>query len=58
MRPSHALVAEKSEPIEQMLAEVVTPGGITERGLQVLKGAGVPDAWEAACQAVLEKLRG
>ncbi|MFT4150676.1 MAG: NAD(P)-binding domain-containing protein [Paracoccaceae bacterium] len=52
-----ALIAEKPEPMPQLLEELVTPGGITERGLQVLGGAGLPAAWDAACQAVLDKLR-
>jgi pyrroline-5-carboxylate reductase len=50
------LIAEKSEPMDQMLEELVTPGGITERGLQVLSARGVPAAWEEACAAVLDKL--
>ncbi|WP_192181662.1 pyrroline-5-carboxylate reductase family protein [Mesorhizobium amorphae] len=52
------LIAEKSEPMDQMLEELVTPGGITERGLQVLSARGVPAAWEEACTAVLDKLTG
>lgn len=50
------LIAEKSEPMDQMLEELVTPGGITERGLQVLAARRVPAAWEEACMAVLDKL--
>ncbi|MET3580313.1 pyrroline-5-carboxylate reductase [Mesorhizobium robiniae] len=50
------LIAEKDEPMDQMLEELVTPGGITERGLQVLSLRGVPAAWEEACVAVLDKL--
>lgn len=53
-----ALIAEKPEPVAQLLDELVTPGGITEKGLQVLAGAKVPGAWDAACDAVLQKLRG
>lgn len=52
-----ALIAEKPEPVAQLLHELVTPGGITERGLHVLEEADVPAAWEEACQAVLDKLR-
>ena len=52
------LVAEKGEPMDQILDELVTPGGITERGLQVLSAHGVPEAWEEACMAVLNKLTG
>lgn len=52
------LIAEKDEPMARMLEELVTPGGITERGLQVLSAHGVPAAWEEACVAVLDKLTG
>ena len=44
--------------MERMLLELVTPGGITERGLQVLSAREVPMAWEEACMAVLAKLTG
>ncbi|TIR16836.1 MAG: hypothetical protein E5X34_25000 [Mesorhizobium sp.] len=50
------LIAEKLEPVDQLLEELVTPGGITERGLQVLSARGVPAAWNEACAAVLDKL--
>lgn len=53
-----ALIAEKPDPIGDLLHELVTPGGITERGLNVLDAAAVPQGWDAACQAVLDKLRG
>jgi pyrroline-5-carboxylate reductase len=52
------LIAEKPEPMGQLLDELVTPGGITERGLQVLSARGVPAAWDEACAAVLDKLTG
>lgn len=52
-----ALIDEKAAPMEQMLGELVTPGGITERGLHVLADAGLAQGWEAACTAVLESLR-
>ncbi|WP_434723796.1 pyrroline-5-carboxylate reductase family protein [Mesorhizobium sp. RIZ17] len=52
------LIAEKPEPIDLLLEQLVTPGGITERGLQVLSARGVPAAWEEACAAVLDKLTG
>ncbi|PWJ93398.1 pyrroline-5-carboxylate reductase [Mesorhizobium loti] len=52
------LIEEKDQPMDQMLEELVTPGGITERGLQVLSARGVPAAWEEACTAVLDKLMG
>lgn len=53
-----ALVAGKPQPMDQMLHELVTPGGITERGLQVLAQGGVAEQWRAACDAVLAKLEG
>lgn len=50
------LVAEKPEPIEKLLDDLVTPGGITELGLDVLKNGGQPALWEDACAAVLARL--
>ncbi|MEN5081799.1 pyrroline-5-carboxylate reductase dimerization domain-containing protein [Bosea sp. TWI1241] len=50
------MVAERPEPVEELLASLVTPGGITERGLSVLSEDGVPQGWERACDAVLAKL--
>jgi pyrroline-5-carboxylate reductase len=41
-----------------MLTELVTPGGITELGLNVLDAAGQPQAWQQACEAVLKRLTG
>lgn len=52
------LIAQRAEPMDRLLEELVTPGGITERGLQVLSARGVPQAWEEACEAVLDKLTG
>lgn len=52
------LIDHRPEPMGDLLHELVTPGGITERGLQVLGAQGVPEAWAAACDAVLAKLRG
>lgn len=53
-----ALIDGKPQPMAQMLRELVTPGGITERGFQVLAAHGVGPGWEAACDAVLDKLKG
>jgi pyrroline-5-carboxylate reductase len=50
------LIAENDQPVEQMLKELVTPGGITELGLNVLDAAGQPQAWQQACEAVLARL--
>lgn len=46
------------QSMPDLLRDLVTPGGITELGLQVLDRQGVPDAWEEACAAVLTRLRG
>ncbi|MFB2550477.1 pyrroline-5-carboxylate reductase family protein [Ensifer soli] len=51
------LIAEKPEGMERLLEELVTPGGITERGLDVLRGRDVPQAWTEACAAVIDKLK-
>lgn len=53
-----ALIAESPQEMDVMLRELVTPGGITERGLQVLSEGGLAPLWEDACGAVLTKLRG
>jgi pyrroline-5-carboxylate reductase len=50
------LLAEKPEPIETLLAELVTPGGITELGLDILAARGQPDIWREACAGVLARL--
>lgn len=52
------LVALHPEPMPELLRSLVTPGGITERGLEVLDGHGALDAWSTACDAVLTKLGG
>lgn len=51
------LIAEKSDTMEKMLEELVTPGGITELGLNTLAAGGQPDIWQKACEAVLDRLR-
>jgi pyrroline-5-carboxylate reductase len=50
------LIAEKPDRMEQMLAELVTPGGITELGLGVLTAGDQPAVWRRACEAVLGRL--
>ncbi len=50
------MIAEKPEPMEDLLGELVTPGGITELGLGVLAEGGVPQCWDAASQAVYDRL--
>jgi pyrroline-5-carboxylate reductase len=51
------LVDEQPEPVPELLRSLVTPGGITELGLGVLKERGATDAWTAACDAVLARLQ-
>ncbi|MBB3966790.1 pyrroline-5-carboxylate reductase [Rhizobium metallidurans] len=50
------MIAETAQPMEAILGDLVTPGGITELGLQVLDLEGQPAAWQAACEAVLARL--
>lgn len=52
------LIAETDQPMETLIGELVTPGGITELGLDVLAKEGQPQAWLAACGAVLQRLSG
>lgn len=51
-------VADSPLSMEVLLSELVTPGGITERGLITLREAGALQAWEQACDAVKAKLAG
>ena len=50
------MIAERPETGEALLQSLVTPGGITECGLQVLTAEGVEASWQLACDAVLAKL--
>lgn len=50
------MTAESAEPMETILKDLVTPGGITELGLTVLDQQSQPAAWRAACDAVLARL--
>lgn len=52
------MIARSQTPMDVLLSELATPGGITERGLGVLSDGGTPAAWDAACATVLAKLRG
>lgn len=52
------LIAEKDQPMETLLAELVTPGGITELGLDLLAARGQPEIWQEACGAVFTRLTG
>jgi pyrroline-5-carboxylate reductase len=49
-------IASSPMPMDQLLSELVTPGGITERGLNLLRARGALAAWEEACAAVRDKL--
>ncbi len=49
-------IASSSTPMDQLLLELVTPGGITDRGLDLLQDRGALAAWEEACDAVKAKL--
>lgn len=51
-------VADSPLSMAVLLEELVTPGGITERGLITLQEAGALNAWEVACDAVKAKLAG
>ncbi|MBB3610853.1 NAD(P)-binding domain-containing protein [Rhizobium sp. BK602] len=52
------LIAERDQPMEDLLSELVTPGGITELGLKIMEVGGQPAVWREACEAVLARLTG
>lgn len=52
------MVDEHEATVDDLLARVVTPGGITEAGLAHLEAAGTREAWHGACDVVLRKLHG
>jgi pyrroline-5-carboxylate reductase len=49
--------AEQDAPMQDILASLCTPGGITQAGLTHLKAQGVSGAWSDACDLVLDRLR-
>lgn len=55
---SGAPAAPLARDMQGVLRDLVTPGGITECGLQSLAAAGQPAAWDQAMAAVLAKLTG
>ncbi len=55
---SGRIQGEQDAPMDDILASLCTPGGITETGLCSIERNGVPDAWTDACDLVLRKLRG
>lgn len=50
--------AEQDAPMQDVLASLCTPGGITEAGLDHLATHSVKQAWCGACEVVLGRLRG
>lgn len=52
------MAAEDRRPMDEVVAGLATPGGITEAGLDMLGGAGVPEAWSRACAAARARMRG
>ncbi len=52
------MIAEEDAVMEDILASLCTPGGITRAGLDHLEATGVPSAWEGACNLVLRRLQG
>ncbi|GAA5658039.1 pyrroline-5-carboxylate reductase [Brucella sp. NBRC 13694] len=52
------LIAEKPEPMSQLLSDLVTPGGITELGMKILSEGGHQAIWREASEAVLTRLVG
>jgi pyrroline-5-carboxylate reductase len=51
-------IAGSAAPMERLLADLVTPGGITDLGLTLLEERGALAAWEEACAAVRARLAG
>ncbi|WP_255012294.1 pyrroline-5-carboxylate reductase [Roseovarius sp. M141] len=52
------MIAEEDAPMDDILATLCTPGGITRAGLDHLEAKGAPAAWNGACDLVLRKLQG
>jgi pyrroline-5-carboxylate reductase len=52
------ILKNPGEPLSAMLEELATPGGITELGLRDLESARALEAWPAAAEKVLARLRG
>ncbi|MEO0910583.1 MAG: pyrroline-5-carboxylate reductase dimerization domain-containing protein, partial [Pseudomonadota bacterium] len=50
------IIAEKDQPVAEILKSLATPGGITEAGLQHLENTQAIKAWEEASEIVLKKL--
>ncbi len=52
------MIAQEDAPMDDILASLCTPGGITRAGLDHLEAQGAPAAWEGACDLVLARLKG
>ena len=50
------MVAASDDPMEELLAHLATPGGITELGLNHLEAEMVDQAWNGACDVVKDRL--
>lgn len=51
------MMQQKEAPMAEVLNSLLTPGGITEAGLNHLEAHQVSAAWTAACDVVLQKLQ-
>ncbi len=52
------MIAEEDATMDNILASLCTPGGITRAGLDHLEAQGAPAAWQGACDTVLARLKG
>jgi pyrroline-5-carboxylate reductase len=52
------MAAHPDEPLADMLDALATSGGLTRLGLEVMEERGALQAWSAACDAVLARIRG
>jgi pyrroline-5-carboxylate reductase len=58
MRGATGMVLTRADQtIDDMLASLTTSGGLTERGLEVLRESSALSSWSRACDAALEKVR-
>jgi pyrroline-5-carboxylate reductase len=49
--------AHPERPVEAMIRELATPGGLTQAGLDILREERAFEAWRAACEAAFAKVR-
>ena len=58
LRGAANMMADRpEEPLSDMLEALATPGGLTRLGLGVMEERGALEAWSAACDAVLARIR-